>query len=282
MWIFYVLIYSFIKGARDLMKKKALERSKPAEVLVLYTVAAFLLVVPQAPAALQADLSALPLVLLKAVVLFTAYLCAFHAIRSLPIGLYGIVDLSRMIFSILLGVFFLQEIMGPWQVVGLLLVAVGILLLKMPSKKASPREDTKAIYICLAFLQSFLNACSGILDKIITRTMSSGALQFWFMLFLALLYVLYAIIIRLQINWKTALRNYWIWIIAFIYIVADRLLFIANGMEDSQVVLMTLLKRSGCIVTILGGRLFFGEKRTAYKLLCAAIVLAGICLAILL
>ena len=264
------------------MKKKALERSKPAEVLVLYTVAAFLLVVPQAPAAMQADLSVLPLVLLKAVVLFTAYLCAFHAIRSLPIGLYGIVDLSRMIFSILLGVFFLQEIMGPWQVVGLLLVAAGILLLKVPSKKASPGEKTNAIYIFLAFLQSFLNACSGILDKIITRTMSSGALQFWFMLFLALLYVLYAIIIKLQINWKAALRNYWIWIIAFIYIIADRLLFMANGMEDSQVVLMTLLKRSGCIVTIIGGRLFFGEKRTAYKLVCAAIVLAGICLAILL
>lgn len=282
MWILYVLIYSFIKGGRDLMKKKALQKSSAAEVLVLYTTAAFLLVLPEAPAAMQAGLSALPLVVLKAVILFAAYLCAFHAIKVLPIGLYGIVDLSRMMFAILLGVLFLQEAMGPWQVVGMLLVATGIVLLKVPQKNATPKEKAKTVYVLLAFLQSFLNACSGILDKIITRTMSPGQLQFWFMLFLALFYVLYAAATKVRIDWKNALRNYWIWIIAVVYIIADKFLFMANEIPDSQVILMTLLKRSGCLITIIGGRLFFGEKRTAYKLLCAAIVLAGICTALLL
>lgn len=282
MWIFYIIIYSFIKGARDLIKKKALQRSTAVEVLVLYTTAAFLLVLPEAPGAIRADLSALPLVGLKAVILFAAYLCAFNAIKALPISLYGVVDLSRMMFSILLGVVFLQEVMGAWQVVGMILVAAGILLLKVPGKTPAPQQNTRRLYIFLAFLQSFLNACSGVLDKVISRSMSSGTLQFWFMLFLAALYILYAIITKVKIHWKKALSNYWIWIIAVFYIIADKFLFMANGMEDSKVVLMTLVKRSGCIVTILGGKIFFKEKRIGYKLLCALIVLSGILLAVLL
>lgn len=282
MWIIYVLIYSLIKGARDLIKKKAMQKSAATEVLVLYICAAFLFVTPQAPAAFRADLSVLPLIILKAAVLFIAYLCAFHAIHKLPISLYGVVDLSRMMFSILLGVAFLQEILGPWQIVGVLLVAAGILLLKVPQKNSQLQHKTKKLYVFLAFAQSFLNACSGILDKIISTKMESGPMQFWFMLFLALFYLLYALAIKLKINWKTAMRNYWIWIMAIIYIVADKFLFMANGMEESQVVIMALLKRSGCIVTIIGGKLFFGEKRVAYKLLCACIVLAGVLLAVLL
>lgn len=282
MWIFFTLIYSFIKGARDLIKKKAMQKSTATEVLVLYTSAAFLLVTPEAPAAFQADLSVLPLIILKAAVLFVAYLCAFHAIHKLPISLYGVVDLSRMMFSILLGVALLQEVMGPWQVVGVCLVAAGILLLKVPQKGCQIKQDTKKLYVFLAFLQSFLNACSGILDKVISLKMDSGPLQFWFMLFLTLFYILYAVITKAKINWKKSFGNYWIWIMAIIYIVADKFLFMANGMEDSQVVIMTLLKRSGCIVTIIGGKLFFGEKRVAYKLLCACIVLSGILLAVLL
>lgn len=282
MWIIYIIIYSILKGARDLIKKKALQRSSATEVLVLYTCAAFLLTIPDAPGAFRADFSAMPLVVLKAAILFAAYLCAFHAIKALPISLYGVVDLSRMMFSILLGVVFLQEVMGPWQVVGMLLVAAGILLLKVPAKNSTPQQTAKKTFVFLTFFQSFLNACSGVLDKVITRTMSPGQLQFWFMLFLAGFYVIYAVITKVKINWKTAFSNYWIWIMAVIYIIADKFLFMANGIEESQVVLMTLLKRSGVMVTILGGKLFFGEKRVGYKLLCAAIVLCGIMLAMLL
>lgn len=282
MWILYILIYSFIKGARDLIKKKAMQKSSATEVLVLYTAAAFLLVTPEAPAAFRADLTVLPLILVKALILFVAYLCAFHAIKNLPISLYGVVDLSRMMFSILLGVVFLQEVMGVWQIVGMCLVAAGILLLKMPQRGIENQQSSKKLYIFLAFFQSFLNACSGVLDKVISLKMDSGPLQFWFMLFLAIFYILYALITKVKISWRTALSNYWIWIMAVIYIIADKFLFMANGIENSQVVIMTLLKRSGCIVTIIGGKLFFGEKRVGYKLLCAGVVLSGILLAVLL
>lgn len=283
MWVLFAAVYGLAKGARDLIKKKALQHSSAAEVLLLYTVAAFLLVLPDAPVAMQALPSSIGLAALKAGILFIAFLCSFNAIKNLPVGLYGIVDLSRMLFSILLSVVFLQEVMGPWQVTGMVLVAAGILLLKAPTnQKNAEKRDTARIYIILAFVQSFLNACSGVLDKVAMKQMTEGQLQFWFMLFLALFYTIYAICTRVKIQWKSVWKNYWIWLISILFVFSDRILFLANGMEESQVVIMTLLKRSGCFVTILGGRLFFKEKNTGRKLLCAAVVLVGILLAVLL
>ena len=61
----------------------------------------------------------------------------------------------------------------------------------------------------------------------------------------------------------------------------DMLSVIANGMAESRVTVMTLIKQSGCIVTILGGRLIFKEKGTAYKMFCAAVIVIGIVIGVM-
>ena len=46
MWILLTLFYGLAKGARDGIKKKALEKSGVMEVLFLHTALAFLLTIP--------------------------------------------------------------------------------------------------------------------------------------------------------------------------------------------------------------------------------------------
>ena len=65
------------------------------------------------------------------------------------------------------------------------------------------------------------------------------------------------------------------------FVIGDAALFAANGIPGSRVTVMTLIKQSGCFVTIAGGKLFFKEKDIAYRLFCAAIVFAGIILSVL-
>ncbi|MDE7428557.1 MAG: hypothetical protein K2N00_04685 [Lachnospiraceae bacterium] len=55
----------------------------------------------------------------------------------------------------------------------------------------------------------------------------------------------------------------------------------ANGMEGSQITVMTLLKQAGCVVTILAGRFLFKEKNTAHKMVCAVVIIAGIVISVL-
>ena len=293
MWILFVLIYGVLKGVRDIAKKKALTKNGVTEVLFVYTLLAFLFVTPEIPKAGGLALSEMLLIAFKSFIIFIAFLCSFHAIDKMPVSLYGVLDLSRMLFAMILGVFILGETLGIGQIIGLILVSGGLLLLKFKPKfffknTEEPVSETKkgisvggerlaVSIVIMAFVSTFLNAVSGILDKIIMRTgkVTSGQLQFWYMLFMVVYYGIYVLVTRTKLT-KSVWKNGYVWLISVLFIVADRCLFIANGYAGSRVTVMTLLKQVCCVVTIIGGRIIFKEKNIAYKLFCAAVVIAGI------
>ena len=283
MWIVLVLIYGILKGVRDIAKKKALTLNGVVEVLFVYTALAFIFTVPTSGHVGGVPTKELLLIAFKAFIIFVAFLCSFYAIEKMPVSLYGVIDLSRMMFAMILGVLVLKETLGMYQIIALILIAGGLLLLKYKPK--SGREDKSEnvagfIYI-LAFISTFLNAVSGMLDKILMRTgnVSSGQLQFWYMLFMVIYYGLYVLITRTKVNFKSVLKNPYVWLISILFVVADRCLFMANGYADSRVTVMTLLKQVCCIVTIAGGKFIFKEKDTLKRFICAMIIIAGIVVA---
>ena len=300
-WVLLVLAYGLIKGMREVLKKKALEKNTTLEVLFLYTLLSFIFVLPEIRGAFNEDFSTLIVVALKSLAIFLAWIFSFNSIRFIPISLYGILDLSRVLFATLFGVLVMKETLGTGQLLGLFLVALGLLLLKAePHKKAEKKDDRNipAIHVFLLFLSCMLNSVSGILDKVLmTYTpISDGHLQFWYMLFLVIYYSLY-VVATLIINHKkaeqtssatsvfnlrSALKNHWIWLLAVLFVIADRCLFIANADPDSKVTIMTLIKQSCCFVTIIAGKFIFHEKKILHKFLCACIIVAGIVVSVLL
>ncbi|MCR5118632.1 MAG: DMT family transporter [Lachnospiraceae bacterium] len=279
-WVLLTLFYGLMKGGREIVKKKALEISTVIEVLFFYTLIGFLLLLWDAGNAFEVRVDRLPLIVFKSFVIFVAWICGFKAIKSIPLGLYGLLDVSRMLFASMLGVIIIGERPGAFQIAGNVIVAFGLLMLGF-KKKSGNKEEYKAHFVLLAFISAFLNAVSGTLDKILTRDVSSGQLQFWYMLFLLIFYGIYLLFDRTKADVKKTLKNYWIWILSIMFILADRALFMANAIPESKVTVMTVLKQSSVIVTILAGRLIFKEKGLAYKLLCAAVVLAGIIVSVL-
>ncbi|MCR5768702.1 MAG: EamA family transporter [Lachnospiraceae bacterium] len=350
LWIVLVLIYGIIKGMREVLKKKALERNTTLEVLLLYTFLSFLIVTPEIRNAGGVDPKVLLMIAVKSLAIFYAWRCGFTALAKLPVSLYGVLDLSRVVFSTLLGVIVLHETMGVNQTIGLILVLTGLLLLKgfrLPHRRTrkilsedisiknlnsqdNPDDQTEhnnllrntdpasntqnaksvdadikrssAVFIILAFISCLLNAVSGLFDKLLMSytDITDGQLQFWYMLFLVIFYMLYALIRTVSarrqctsgkgnpeksadfhIDWKSAIKNYWIWILAVLFVIADRCLFIANSDPASKVTIMTLLKQSGVIFAIICGKFMFHEKKTGYRLVCALIILTGIFISVL-
>lgn len=286
LWILLVLLYGVLKGVREIVKKKALEKNSTIEVLFMYTLLSFLIVTPEAKHALGMESRYYFYVAAKSFVIFLAWMLSFKVIKKMPISLYGVLDLSRVLFATLLGVIVLQEVLGVFQVIGLACVCTGLLLLKY--KPRSVREGAAAVeqrveakYVVMAFASCILNAVSGLLDKILMRNISSAQLQFWYMFFLVLMYFLFILVTRTRFSFGSVVRNRWVWILSVLFVIADRALFIANGMPGSRVTIMTLLKQAGCIVTILAGRFLFGEKDILHKLVCAAVIIAGIVAAVL-
>ena len=320
-WMLLVLLYGLLKGAREIAKKKAMEKSTMLEVLFFYTLFSFLLTGFLALIGGKEGLAAIDprdislkmmgAMALKAFIIFVAWICGFLAVKKMPVGVYGILDLARVLFSTLLGVVVLHEVLQIPQIVGLVLVCAGLLMLKwIPKGKKQPAvagdesglsdqrggerksvskaelrseqaegstERIPVVYILISLVCCLLNSVSGLMDKMLMSTgLTASALQFWYMLFLTLLYAAFLLIRREKIDWKGVFRNLWIPTLAVMFVIADRALFIANKMPDSRMTVMTVIKQAGVFVTILGGRLVFKEKKTGYKLLCAGVVVIGI------
>lgn len=298
-WMLLVLVYGLLKGSREIAKKLAMNKNSVMEVLVVYTFISFLFVIPQAPNAGDLEPKFFIFIALKSFCIFLAWICSFRSLKKLPVSLYGILDLSRMIFATSFGVIFLHEILNLYQIIGLITVCAGLLLLKFKPKflkklfhiEESPvvqnnqivleeKTHSTTFYVILAFISCFLNAVSGFFDKVLMKDITSSQLQFWYMLFLIGYYLIYVLITRTKISLST-FKNIWVWLLAIMFVIGDKALFIANGMPESRITVMTLIKQSGCLVTIIGGKFIFKEKNTGYRFFCAAIVIIGIVIGVL-
>ena len=308
-WISCVLLYGVLKGAREIFKKKAMVKSTVIEVLVLYTVLSLVIVIATTAAEIAVgDTGAreylfglragqYAAIAVKSFVIFVAWICGFRALRRMPVSVYGILDMARVVFSAMLGILVLGERPSVWQCAGIALVCLGLFLLRFVKEDAA-QEDAKekkeeqqlppprhktSFYVFLAMVSCFLNAVSGNMDKVLMgeNNLSSGQLQLWYMVFLVVFYVLYVLARKIRLNVRGMLKNPWIWGLSILFVIADRALFIANGYAESRVIVMTVLKQACTIVTILGGWLVFREKKIVQKLLCAAVVITGIVLSVL-
>jgi len=293
-WILLVLLYGLLKGFREISKKKAMNKNSLMEVLFTYTLISFILVIPQAKNAGGMELKFYFFVAFKSFCIFIAWLCGFKALKELPVSICGILDLSRVLFATFLGMAVLGETLDSWKLAGLFFVCAGLLLLRFKPaflrkifgyqdeilvSSSSQNKSLLTLYVILALVNCVLNALSGLFDKILMKDLSSSQLQFWYMLFLVSYYLIFIVVTRKKLS-PSILKNGWMWAMAVMFVIGDKALFIANGIEESQITIMTLIKQIGCLVTIIGGKIFFKEKNIAYKLFCATVIIAGIILGV--
>lgn len=279
-WIILIFLYALLKGSRDGMKKMALKKSSSGEILFFYTLLAFIFAIPFSQNALSLAPLYIFLAFLKAGVVCTAWMFSLMALKKMPVSLFGIVDLSRMIFSTCFGVFILGESFTLGKGIGIILVITGLLLVNM-KKESDSKKATLSILIA-ALLNCFFNALSGTMDKVLMQYMEASQLQFWYMLFMTLIYGAVLLIRKEKISIKSLKTNYWIPIMSISLVIGDRILFVANAHPLSEVTVMTVIKQASVIVTVLTGWLVFKEKHILYKIMCTLIVLAGIFIAVFL
>lgn len=285
-WAWLILLYGIVKGLREALKKKAMETNSVLEVLFFYTLFAFLMIIPFSHDVFSVSFKYHIVLIVKAGIIFLAWLCALNSIKRLPLSVYSVMDMGRIVFSILLGVLFLGESIGAFQLIGICLVIGGITLVNLKSKQGVGEKANKKV-ILLVIASCVLNSVSSILDKWLLSTdterwllgddiITSSQLQFWYMLYLTLCYGMYILIKKEPIDVKKCLRCPWIWVLSLLFVIADRSLFVANADPNSTVVVMTLIKQSSVLVTITMGKLVYKEKHIFYRICCALMIIAGI------
>ena len=291
MWIALIASYGIIKSFREVLKKKAMETNSVIEVLFFYTLFAFLMTLPMSRDIFSVSLKYHLVLIVKSGIIFVAWLCALNSIKRLPLSIYSVIDMGRIVSAILLGVLFLGESLGVFQILGISLVIVGITLVNLKTKQGVDEKASKKVILLVA-ISGLLNSVSSVMDKWLLskepnrfflgdETIETPQLQFWYMLYLVLFYLGYIVVKREKVNVVKCVKCPWIWILSLLFVVADRCLFIANSDPNSTVVVMTLLKQSSVLVTIGMGWLLYKEKNILWRIVCAILVIGGIMLSII-
>lgn len=279
LWILLVLFYGINKGVRDGLKKLAMQKSSLMEVLLLHSALTFLFTVPFSRAVFSIPASFYGLIFLKSFIIFLAWIFSFVAIEKMPLSYCGVMDLSRVVFSTVIGMVILGEPMHTNNLIGLILVLGGLFLVNLRRNETSGQGDTKYVFLMLA--ACFLNAVSAMMDKLYTVWVTPGQLQFWYMFYMTALYVVYTLATRTKIRLSQLKTNPYLWILSILFVLADRALFIANKDPASQMTVMTLIKQSSVLVTVLFGKMIFHEKKIGFKLVCSLVILIGIAITLL-
>ena len=270
-----MVIDAFVISFSEVFKKKALKKNSIYEIPAFFSLLAFIINIFFSKDIFNIDYSFLPIILLKSIIIVIAWLIGIKAIDKLELSMYGLIKISRIVFTVLLSVLFLGESFSLITLIGMLIVILGLVLVNVTTNKDNKKKNS--IKIILLFLVScFGSAVSAIIDKKVLLHITTSQLQFWFYLFITIFFFIILFIKEKKINIKNTISNYWIILISICLALSDRLIFIVNANPSSKVIILVIIKQLSVVISIILGRLIFKEKDILKKLLYSILIILGV------
>jgi bacterial/archaeal transporter family protein len=293
MWILLGIFSAAFLGFHEIFKKAGLTHNAVLPVLFLSSAASgavfipFLVLSRTFPDFSQQQHLYIPasgikvhaLFLLKSCIVATAWLFGYFSVKHLPVTLLAPLNASGPVWTMLGALIIYGERMNLLQWTG---VAVSIGFYYALSfggniRGISARHNR---WIFFAFLSILFNSASALLDKYLVRHYDRIAMQSWFSVYTACLFL-----IILLLFWYPARRNTtnftWRWSILMIglfLIVADFFYFKALSFDQSLVSVLIIIRRSSAVIVFTAGALYFKETSLRRR----GIVLAGILVGVML
>ena len=273
-WILLTIIYAVFVSINEVFKKKAIKINSIYEFLAYHCFFSFILCALITNDAFLIDYTFFPAIIIKSLIIVVAWILGVKAIEGLQLSIYGLVKITRILFSVLLSFLILGERFSTISIIGMGIVIIGLVLVNTRTDNGPNRKNSYKI-ILLFMVSCFLSDLSAIIDKKVLMYISSSQLQFWFMFFLAIFYWTILLIKGKKINTKKLTTNFWIPLSSVCLVFGDRLYFRATEIPSSKVAIMSILKQLSIVISIIFGGLIFHEKDIFKKLLYSLLIIAG-------
>lgn len=302
MWILYASIYATIIGFFSVFKKKATARTNTLFVLAFHSTLGFLLLSWTAFFdAFKISSQSFLFLLLKSFIVAFMWIFELIALKKYYISSLQPISSIKVVIGFVAGIIIFSEPFVWWKCIGVAIIFVGLVMfnfydakhiVKFESSKsnfenmnASNHDEqqlkrNRITAIILFLLSCILSEASAILDKFILTNVSPNQMQFWFMMFVSIIlwicFFASCIKNKKMLVSKSDFKNFYIYLIACILIVADRFLFTSLSQPDVLVSGVSVIKQISIIVSVIFGGLWFKEPKLKNKLIFLAIILAGI------
>lgn len=278
-WILFAVINALIMGLFECFRKKAVEKNTIFEIIAMVYLICFAIVVVFTKNAFNIEPKYIAMIFIKSIILIIAWLGVLYSLKHLSIGIYSMINTSRILFTVILSAIVLGETITPTVFLGMVIIIAGIILANNIVKN---RQQIASLKVFLILIISCLcNAVSAILDKYLLAYVTCGQIMYWVFLFMTLISWLILLIKQRHVNIKGLCKNKWVLLTAFSLVIADFFLMKANEDINSKAAIISLIKQLIVVETIILGKFFFGEKETFKKLAYSFLIIFGIILTII-
>lgn len=311
MWVVYALVSASLLGLYDVFKKKSLQGNAVIPVLLINTVICTLFFLPSIVGSLTGMISPdsslyIPdggwrehkLVIIKAFVVLSSWICGYFAIKKLPLTIVGPVNATRPVMTLVGAMLIFGERLNLLQWAGVCMAIFSFWMLSRSGKKEG--IDFKSnVWVLLLVAAAVLGACSGLYDKYLMASSGAGLdrlfVQGWYNLYQAVIMGVIMLLVWLPER-KRALDRavpetgpdyvpfVWKWTIPFISLAltaADLAYLYALTMPGAMISVVSMIRRSSVLVSFVFGAVVFHEKNLRSKALDLVFVLLSLILLLL-
>lgn len=279
------LASALLLGFYDVCKKRAVSNNPVAPTLFWSNLcgtiffAIVLLVSNRIVHAAQCSIAYWLFIFGKALLVGSSWACVYYAIRELPISIAAPVRASAPLWVFIGSLIFYHEIPGVLQAGAMILIFAGYLIFALSGKLENiDFKRHKGVHALI--LGTLLGAAAALYDKYLLNTLKipPQTVQFYFALNLVI--VLGANMLAYKYLKKSSTFKFrWHWSVAatgILLIAADFCYFYAVSLPDIHISVVSLLRRSNCIVSFALGAMLFREKHLGKKFIAMLLILLGV------
>lgn len=290
MWLSLAFCSALLLGVYDIFKKQSLNNNAVIPVLFLNTLFCSLLFFPLLilshthPALMQQWHVYIPTVspqvhlyiLLKSVIVLTSWLFAYFSLKHLPITIASPIRASQPVLTLLGALLIFGERLNTYQWMGVIIALTALMLLSLSGKREGIVFAHNK-WILFVILATVTGSMSGLYDKYLLALYPRMAIQVWYSIYQMGLMALMLILLWYPSRARTTPFQ-WRWSILFIslfLVMADFVYFYALSLPDSMISMISMIRRSGVIVSFVGGIFIFREKNIKRKAAILLLLLIG-------
>ena len=290
MWALLAFMSAALLGCYDFFKKVSLKENSVLAVLFLNTLFSSLLFAPfillshagiitqgqlYVP---QIGLETHLLLLLKAVIVLSSWLCGYIGIKHLPITIVSPIQSTRPVLVLLGALFLFGETLNLYQWIGVTIAIISVFLLSRSGKREGI-DFTHNRWVAFVALAALFGAVSALYDKYLMRSIEPIVVQSWFNIYQCLLMGVIISVMNAVNPVQRSRKFIWRWSIPMISIflgLADFCYFTSLAQEGALIAVVSMIRRGSVIVSFAFGALLLREKNLKSKAFDVLLILLGL------
>lgn len=216
------------------------------------------------------------LVVLKALIVLSSWICGYFGLKHLPLTLVGPINATRPVLVLVGAMLLFGERLNAWQWAGVLLAILSIYMMSRAGKRENIDFGRNRWIWCVA-AATIMGAVSGLYDKHIMKSLSPMFVQSWFNFYQMMIMAVICAVLWFPKRHKTTPFR-WSWAIPLISVficMGDFAYFTSLHDPDSMISVVSLVRRSSVIISFACGAIIFKEKNLKAKALDLILILTG-------